>query len=281
MSLFNQNQDKKIPLPSSRFLQFFYLFRINLGLLAAVSITSFAFFLPLLFTIMYSYTQFVSAYHNSMDSNSLFSILFITSLIIIPCILISGIGSMGTNHVIKKLIIGDYCKYSDFYIGIKENFKNQFYFYIISALSIFFVIFNFAIYLFIDISPIIKLVTLIASILIFTFTFLTKPYYILISMLFENTKFLTLKNSYIIALSKLFRNIGMSIVSISIYALFFLFTGTSKTIFSLVLIVIGGAFYSLVNLLNSLDVIEKTFDKSQLENLYHKGLIDEKNNNKL
>ena len=133
MSIFEHNQDKQIPLPNSRFLQFFYIFRINFGLLIAISITSFAFILPLLFTLLYSYTQFVSAYHNNQDANSLFSILFITSLIMIPSTIISGIGGMGVNYILKQLILGEYCKYSDFFVGIKLNFKSHIFFYIIQT----------------------------------------------------------------------------------------------------------------------------------------------------
>ena len=273
--------DKKKNLPPNRFLQFFYVIKENFLLMFYSSITYFVFILPLIYILLSSYLRFVAQLNTeNIDSNSLLNTLVACGVLLIPCIIISSIGATGIHSIIVKLIYDDGCLYKDFFKGIKKNYKKFFPIYLFIAIFSFLLIVNYGVYFFVKtLNPTFKLITLILTIILLIMCLLIKPFYILQVLLFDNSNNKVVKNSLTLAIARLIPNILMFILSIILYVTLFFFSSYLLAINIVLLILFGGAFSTLINMLNAVSVLEKSIEPSQYKTLYHKGLADYKNEN--
>ena len=273
MSIFFSNSDPK--LPPNRFLQFFYILKDNFLLLFYTSLTYFAFILP---TIYILFSFFVRYTNESTQENitnvEMFNTFFHTGLLLIPCIMTSSFASVGMHYIIKRLVYNEGAIYKDFFIGIKLHLKRVIPLFIALSLFTFLLFTNFAIYIYIDLEPFIKLMGFIVSIILFTLTLVIKPYYLMQEMIFNNSISQILKNSVMFSLRKLFKNIGAIIASSALYISLLFSSDWIKVLNIVILIIIGGAFSTLITHLNSISILESTIEKVSIKSIYKKGLKD-------
>ena len=110
-------------LPHNRKEVFFDLLKHRKMALFALSCLVFMFFIPLAVDLFYF--NFLEAAAIAADKNEyLFSLLFYSMIIMLPCMLIGFLGLAGGFHVAKKMVWQEGVSTSfDFFQGIKENWK--------------------------------------------------------------------------------------------------------------------------------------------------------------
>ena len=92
--------------------------------LFALSSFVFMFFIPLVIDLLYfNYLENVAIVNEKYEY--LFSLIFYSMLIMIPCMMIGFIGLVGAFHIAKKLVWQEGINMSvDFFGGIKDNWKH-------------------------------------------------------------------------------------------------------------------------------------------------------------
>ena len=116
--------DAKRTLPKNRKEVFFDLLRHRKMTLFSLSCFTFMFFIPLAVDLFY-FNFLESAAVSANKPEYLFSLFFYSMLIMIPCMIIGFIGFAGAFYVIKKLVWQEGIMLaSDFFQGIKENWKH-------------------------------------------------------------------------------------------------------------------------------------------------------------
>ena len=116
--------DAKRALPKNRKEVFFDLLKHRKMTLFSLSCFTFMFFIPLAVDLFY-FNFLESAAISANKPEYLFSLFFYSMLIMIPCMIIGFIGFAGAFYVIKKLVWQEGIMLaSDFFQGIKENWKH-------------------------------------------------------------------------------------------------------------------------------------------------------------
>lgn len=118
------DQDVKQTLPTNRKEVFFDLLRNRKMFLFALSCYTFMFFIPLAVDLIYF--NFLESMAISAEKYQyLFSLIFYSMIIMLPCMVIGFIGLAGAFYVAKHLVWQDGISLaSDFFKGIKENWKH-------------------------------------------------------------------------------------------------------------------------------------------------------------
>lgn len=118
------DQDVKQTLPTNRKEVFFDLLRNRKMFLFALSCYTFMFFIPLAVDLIYF--NFLESMAISAEKYEyLFSLIFYSMIIMLPCMVIGFIGLAGAFYVAKHLVWQDGISLaSDFFKGIKENWKH-------------------------------------------------------------------------------------------------------------------------------------------------------------
>ena len=118
------DQDAKQSLPTNRKEVFFDLLRNRKMFLFALSCYTFMFFIPLAVDLIYF--NFLESMAISAEKfEYLFSLIFYSMLIMLPCMVIGFIGLAGAFYTAKKLVWQEGVSLaSDFFKGIKENWKH-------------------------------------------------------------------------------------------------------------------------------------------------------------
>ena len=116
--------DAKKTLPHNRKELFFDLLRHRKMTLFALSSFVFMFFIPLAVDLFYfNFLENVAVANEKYDY--LFSLIFYSMLIMLPCMIIGFIGLAGAFHVVKKLVWQEGINMPvDFAHGIKDNWKH-------------------------------------------------------------------------------------------------------------------------------------------------------------
>lgn len=111
-------------LPHNRKEVFFDLLRHRKMTLFALSCFTFMFFIPLAVDLFF-FNFLETAAIADGKSEYLFSLIFYSMLIMLPCMLIGFLGFAGAFYTIKKLVWQEGVTISiDFFMGIKENWKH-------------------------------------------------------------------------------------------------------------------------------------------------------------
>ena len=118
------DQDAKQSLPRTRKEVFFDLLKNRKMTLFALSCYVFMFFIPLAVDLLYfNFTEAMAI--SAEKSEYLFSLIFYSMLIMHPCMMIGFIGLAGGFYTAKKLVWQEGISLaSDFFKGIKENWKH-------------------------------------------------------------------------------------------------------------------------------------------------------------
>lgn len=118
------DSEAKRNLPHNRKEVFFDLLRYRKMALFTLSSFVFMFFIPLAVDLFFfSYLEAAAMINEKYEY--LFSLIFYSMLIMIPCMIVGFIGLSGAFHVAKKMVWqeGTVVAY-DFFQGIKENWKH-------------------------------------------------------------------------------------------------------------------------------------------------------------
>ena len=118
------DKDVYASLPTNRKEVFFDLLKHRKMTLFALSCFTFMFFIPLAVDLIY-FNFLESAAIAADKSEYLFSLIFYSMLIMIPCMMIGFLGFAGGFYTAKKLVWQEGAMFSiEFFTGIKENWKN-------------------------------------------------------------------------------------------------------------------------------------------------------------
>ena len=120
------DSEAKRSLPHNRKEVFFDLLRHRKMALFTLSCFTFMFFIPLAVDLFYfNFLESVAMANDKTDY--LFSLIFYSMLIMLPCMIIGFIGLSGAFHVAKKMVWQEGVMVApDFFQGIKENWKHGF-----------------------------------------------------------------------------------------------------------------------------------------------------------
>ncbi len=274
MGLFTYKENTT-PIPPNRFLQFFYLIKEHFMLFFIASICQFICTFPTIYILISTYIRYSTELNTeNPDVNTLYQTLTTGALLLIPSLIISSLGEIGMYSIIKKIAFNDSADIKDFFKGIKKNFLACSPAFLVSSIFLALIIINYAVYLYGDLEAIVKLLSLIISVVMFTILSLCKPYFVLQKMLFNNSTIQITKNSIAFVFTKLFKNLAIFVLS-NIFLLLLLFLSEGLRIIVIVLFIIfGGAYTTLMQYLHSLSVVELFINKQNYPEIYHNGLSD-------
>ena len=184
-------------LPHNRKEVFFDLLRHRKMALFSLSCFTFMFFIPLAVDLFY-FNFLESVAIASEKYNYLFSLVFYSMLIMLPCMVIGFLGFAGCFYVCKKMVWQEGTSLaSDFFTGIKENFKHAIIDGFIFGLLLFgFVIGGTYLLIYARSTPIWCGVGIGALILVFMFFGMLIPLNFTQSVYYTNSYLKTFKNSF-------------------------------------------------------------------------------------
>ena len=267
--------NKKAPdsLPLSRKSQLWFLIKDNPSLLMFVSLTAFAFLVPLGFVFTWLLLTFSAIVRDtSIQGLSAFYDIFYPSLTLILATMIAGIGFSGVYGVIHELVTKDYSKYKHFFTTLKSNLKQFVIYYGILGLFLFLVVINFAGYIYLDIIPFLKLISLFVSITLLTLFIFIKPFTLFQICMFNNSLGQIVRNSIGFIGKRFHFNLLTILLSNLFYALVLVLPSDLR-VFALVVMGLFWIMFScLCNYIICIDTLEKKLPKDQVNEFFHKGL---------
>lgn len=184
-------------LPHNRKEVFFDLLAHRKMTLFALSCFTFMFFIPLAVDLFYF--NYLEAVAIANDNNEyLFSLIFYSMLIMLPCMVIGFLGFAGGFQVAKKLVWQEGISLaSEFFQGIKENWKHALLNGVIFAIILFgFVVGGSYLLIFIYSEPIWCGIGIGALILILLFFGMVIALNFTQCVYYQNSYFVTFKNSF-------------------------------------------------------------------------------------
>ena len=273
--------DVKKSLPRNRKEVFFDLLKNRKMNLFAFSCYTFIFFIPLAVDLFY-FNFLESAAIASEHNDQLFSLIFYSMLIMLPCMVIGFIGFAGAFYIAKKMVWQEGLSLaSDFFQGIKENWKHAILNGVIFGLALFgLIIGGTYLMLYAPIHAVVKGIGLGALILFFlvfgmvTVTNFTQCVY------YENSYIITFKNSFSF----------LGLLNWKLLVTYLLTTGVVVTLglFNLITLSIGLLLFAITNslvviiyTLISHSAFDKYINKEHYPDMVNKGLYkDESQINK-
>ena len=191
------DEDVKRSLPTNRKEVFFDLLKYRKMNLFALSCYTFMFFIPLAVDLIYF--NFLESMAIAAEKNEyLFSLLFYSMLIMLPCMVIGFIGLAGGFYVAKRMVWQEGISLaSDFFKGIKENWKHAVINGVIFGLTLFALIVGGS-YLIMNVPvhPAVKGIGIGALVLVFSLFSMVIALNFTQGVYYENSYGVTLKNSF-------------------------------------------------------------------------------------
>ena len=191
------DEDVKRSLPTNRKEVFFDLLKYRKMNLFALSCYTFMFFIPLAVDLIYF--NFLESMAIAAEKNEyLFSLLFYSMLIMLPCMVIGFIGLAGGFYVAKRMVWQEGISLaSDFFKGIKENWKHAVINGVIFGLTLFALIVGGS-YLIMNVPvhPVVKGIGIGALVLVFSLFSMVIALNFTQGVYYENSYGVTLKNSF-------------------------------------------------------------------------------------
>ena len=185
------DQDVKQTLPTTRKEVFFDLLKNRKMMLFALSCYVFMFFIPLAIDLLYF--NFVESMAIAAEKNEyLFSLIFYSMLIMLPCMMIGFIG------LAKRMVWQEGISLaSDFFKGIKENWKHALINGFIFGLALFgLVIGGSFLVIYADVHPVVRGIGIGALIVLFLVFGMVVALNFTQGVYYENSFGVTLKNSF-------------------------------------------------------------------------------------
>ena len=191
------DQDVKQSLPSTRKEVFFDLLKYRKMSLFALSCYTFMFFIPLAIDLFYfNYLESMAIIAEKYEY--LFSLIFYSMLIMLPCMVIGFIGFAGAFYTAKRMVWQEGISLaSDFFRGIKENWKDALINGVIFGLVLFgLVVGGSYLLIYAPVTPVVRGIGLGALILFFLVFGMVIALNFTQCVYYENGYGVTLKNSF-------------------------------------------------------------------------------------
>lgn len=279
--MFNRNEkhitDKDVikTLPHNRKEVFFDLLAHRKMHLFTLSCFVFMLFIPLAGELLY-FNYLESAAITSDQSEYLFSLVFYSMLIMLPCMLVGFLGLAGGFYVMKKMVWQEGINISvDFFQGIKENWKHALLNGALFGLILFgLVVGGSYLYIFAPVTPIWSGIGIGALILVFLFLGMVICLNFTQDVYYVNNYLITLKNSFRF----------LALINWKIFLVFLFSTGVVVALgfFNMITLVIGLFLFAVLNsmaialhTLISHEAFDKYINKENYPEMVGKGLYKE------
>lgn len=227
-------------LPRNRKEVFFDFVKHRKMSLFTLSMFTFMFFIP--FAVdLFVFNFFESAAIANEQYDQLFSLIFYSMVIAIPCVIIGFIGFTGAFYVAKKMVWQEGIMIAtDFFNGIKENWLHGFIDGILFSLSLFgLVIGGTYLYMFAPVHAAVKGIGIGGLILVF----------LLIGMItaLDMTQSVYYKNSYLRTFKNSFSFLGL--LNWKVLVIYLLTTGSVVALccFNMILLAVGLFLFAILN----------------------------------
>ena len=227
-------------LPKNRKEVFFDLIKHRKMSLFALSCFTFMFFIPLAVDLfIFNFLESIASANEQYEQ--LFSLIFYSMIIAIPCVVIGFIGFAGTFYVIKKMVWQEGIMLaSDFFTGIKENWLHSFVDGLLFGIALFgLVIGGTYLYMYAPVHAVVKGVGIGGLVLVF----------LLIGMItaLDNTQSVYYKNSYLRTFKNSFSFLGL--LNWKVLVIYLLTTGGVITLccFNMITLAVGLFLFAILN----------------------------------
>ena len=234
------DEDVKQNLPRNRKEVFFDLLKNRKMNLFAFSCYTFIFFIPLAVDLFF-FNFFESAAIAADKSDQLFSLVFYSMLIMLPCMLVGFIGLAGAFYTAKKIVWQEGISLaSDFFQGIKENWKHALINGVIFGLALFgLVVGGTYLLIYAPVHAVVKGIGLGALILFFLLFGMVVVLNFTQCVYYENSYAVTLRNSFSF----------LGLLNWRILLIYLLSTGTVVVLglFNLITLTIGLVLFAIFN----------------------------------
>ena len=268
------DQDVKQSLPTTRKEVFFDLLKYRKMNLFALSCYTFMFFIPLAIDLFYfNYLESMAIVAEKYEY--LFSLIFYSMLIMLPCMVIGFIGFAGAFYTAKRMVWQEGISLaSDFFKGIKENWKHALINGVIFGLVLFgLVIGGSYLLIYTPVTPVVRGIGLGALILFFLVFGMVISLNFTQCVYYENGYGVTLKNSFSF----------LGLLNWKILLVFLFSTGVVVTLglFNLLTLAIGLILFAFTNsvviilyTLISHAAFDKYINKEHYPEMVNKGLYN-------
>ena len=259
-------------LPRNRKEVFFDLLAHRKMFLFSLSCLTFVFFIPLAVDLFYfNFLEAVAIANDKFEY--LFSLIFYSMLIMLPCMIIGFLGLAGAFHVAKKVVWQEGVILSvEFFHGIKENWKHALVNGAIFGIALFgMVVGSSYLYIFLQSNPVLRGVGIGGLILVFLVFGIVIALFFTQDVYYQNKYFDTFKNSFRF----------MALTNWKVFLLFIFTTGGLVTLCALNLITLAIGLF-LFAILNSVVIIlytliahhafDKYINKEHYPDMVNKGL---------
>ena len=266
------DQDVKQSLPSTRKEVFFDLLKYRKMSLFALSCYTFMFFIPLAIDLFYfNYLESMAIIAEKYEY--LFSLIFYSMLIMLPCMVIGFIGFAGAFYTAKRMVWQEGISLaSDFFRGIKENWKDALINGVIFGLVLFgLVVGGSYLLIYAPVTPVVRGIGLGALILFFLVFGMVIALNFTQCVYYENSYGVTLKNSFSF----------LGLLNWKVFLVFLFSTGVvvALGLFNLITLAIGLILFAFTNsvviilyTLISHAAFDKYINKEHYPEMVNKGL---------
>ena len=266
------DQDVKQSLPSTRKEVFFDLLKYRKMSLFALSCYTFMFFIPLAIDLFYfNYLESMAIIAEKYEY--LFSLIFYSMLIMLPCMVIGFIGFAGAFYTAKRMVWQEGISLaSDFFRGIKENWKDALINGVIFGLVLFgLVVGGSYLLIYAPVTPVVRGIGLGALILFFLVFGMVIALHFTQCVYYENSYGVTFKNSFSF----------LGLLNWKVFLVFLFSTGVVVTLalFNLITLAIGLILFAFTNsvviilyTLISHTAFDKYINKEHYPEMVNKGL---------
>ena len=266
------DQDVKQTLPTNRKEVFFDLLRNRKMFLFALSCYTFMFFIPLAVDLIYF--NFLESMAISAEKYQyLFSLIFYSMIIMLPCMVIGFIGLAGAFYVAKHLVWQDGISLaSDFFKGIKENWKHALINGVIFGLVLFgLVVGGSFMLIYADVHAVVRGIGIGALIVLFLVFGMVTVLNFTQGVYYENSFGVTLKNSFSF----------LGLLNWKVLVIYLLSTGVVVTLglFNFLTLAIGLLLFAVLNsvvivlyTLISHSAFDKYINQEHYPHMVNKGL---------
>ena len=266
------DKDVILTLPHTRKEVFFDFLAHRKMNLFALSCFTFMFFIPLAVDLFYFNFLESVAIANELD-DYLFSLVFYSMLIMLPCMIIGFLGLAGAFHIAKKMVWQEGTMLStDFFQGIKENWKHAVINGAIFGIALFGLIMGSSYFIiFSPVAPVWSGIGIGAMVLVFIALGIMLAMFFTQDVYYSNPYAVTLKNSFLF----------MGIINWKLLVLFLLSTGVVVGLCCINMITLGiglflfAVFNSVVVVLYTLishSAFDKYINKEHHPEMVNKGL---------
>ena len=266
------DQDVKQSLPTTRKEVFFDLLKYRKMNLFALSCYTFMFFIPLAIDLFYfNYLESMAIIAEKYEY--LFSLIFYSMLIMLPCMIIGFIGLAGAFYTAKRMVWQEGISLaSDFFKGIKENWKHALINGVIFGLVLFgLVVGGSYLLIYAPVTPVVRGIGLGALILFFLVFGMVIALNFTQCVYYENGYGVTLKNSFSF----------LGLLNWKVFLVFLFSTGVvvALGLFNLITLAIGLILFAFTNsvviilyTLISHAAFDKYINKEHYPEMVNKGL---------